>query len=183
MVYIADMESVGERLRNLRERARLTLGQVGEYEHLSAQYLSRLERGVNDPAVWDLLARLARRYHTSTDYLLGLTDDARPSAIARAEVDDVSEERALNPVVQALLDTVGRLNEWRQRELVFIAQGMASAQKAEAGESMNVLFDYVEENYGVEMADRLEHVMSLLISADEASLRRVIAMLEAIDDQ
>lgn len=191
MVYIADMADVGSRLRELREKSRLTLGQVGEYEHLSAQYLSRLERGINDPGVWDLLARLAKRYHTSTDYLLGLTDDARPSAIARAAVDGVSEERALyvavNPVVQALLDTVAGLNEWRQRELVFIARGMSAAQEAEVAEDpagvaegMEALFDYVEGAYGADLANRLEDAMSLLLCADEPTLRRLADFLESI---
>jgi len=74
------MESVGERLRLQRKRNSLTLGQVAEYENLSKGYLSDLERGVNAPPAWPLLARLTQRYKTSADYLLGLTDDPRPTA-------------------------------------------------------------------------------------------------------
>lgn len=83
------MRTVGERLRERREKAGLTLGQAGEYEGISAQYLSRLERGVNDPSVWGLLLRLAKRYRTSTDYLLGLTDDPGFSHTLTGQVNEV----------------------------------------------------------------------------------------------
>jgi transcriptional regulator with XRE-family HTH domain len=123
MVYIADMASVGERLRNRREQARLTLGQVGEYEHLSAQYLSRLERGVNDPGVWDLLARLAKRYNTSTDYLLGLTDDPRPLTALQAVSEEKAEYRthnteSINEAQRAVLDFFDSLSE-EEQDFVF----------------------------------------------------------------
>lgn len=36
--------SVGERLRERRKAARLTLGQVGAYEGITPQYLSQLEK-------------------------------------------------------------------------------------------------------------------------------------------
>jgi transcriptional regulator with XRE-family HTH domain len=76
--YIRDMWEIGLRLRQQREKANLKIGQVAEYENISAPYISQLETGVNKPN-WDLLARLARRYHTSADYILGLTDDPRPA--------------------------------------------------------------------------------------------------------
>lgn len=69
----------GERLREQRDNAGLTLGQVATYEGVTPQYLSNLEKGRNAPNVWPLLARLARRYGCSTDYLLGLTDDPTPA--------------------------------------------------------------------------------------------------------
>lgn len=72
------MATVGERLRERREERELSQGQVAAYEGISPQYLSKLELGTNEPGVWDLLARLARRYETSADYILGLTDDPVP---------------------------------------------------------------------------------------------------------
>lgn len=65
----------GIRLRQQRKRQKFTLGQISEYENLSKSYLSNLESGVNTPPTWPLLARLARRYRTSADYLLGLVDN------------------------------------------------------------------------------------------------------------
>jgi transcriptional regulator with XRE-family HTH domain len=65
--------TVGDRLRQQRERANLSQGQVGKYEGVTPQYISDLERGRNNPPAWDLLARLAKRYGCTTDYLLGRT--------------------------------------------------------------------------------------------------------------
>ena len=86
LVYHRGM-SIGQRLREKRHDAGLTLGQVGEHEGITAQYLSDLERGKNQPNTWSLLARLARRYQTSADYLLGLEDAA--AAASRPEIAEI----------------------------------------------------------------------------------------------
>lgn len=75
--------TVGQRLREQRKRAKLSLGQVAEYEGIGLQYLSKLERGVNSPPAWVLLARLAVRYGTTTDYLLGLAESSLPPFTAK----------------------------------------------------------------------------------------------------
>lgn len=66
------------RLRIARERAGLTQVQVELYYGVGEKYVSKLERGENNPAGWDLVRKLARAYRTSTDWLLGLTEDYRP---------------------------------------------------------------------------------------------------------
>lgn len=91
--------TVGERLRERRHKAGLSLGQVGEYERLTPQYLSDIERGRNNPAVWPLLSRLARRYRTTTDYLLGNTEDPNPPEAQLSE-----EEAALLTLWRGLPD-------------------------------------------------------------------------------
>lgn len=75
---ITTMWDIGQRLREQRERAHLTQGQVAAFEECDVNYISKLERGVNKPNVWPMLARLARRYHTTTDYLLGISEDPNP---------------------------------------------------------------------------------------------------------
>lgn len=77
--------TIGERLRRRRQDLGFSLGQVGEYEGITPQYLSNLENGRNEPNVWSLLQRLAKRYRTTTDYLLGLTDDPDPVRAANRE--------------------------------------------------------------------------------------------------
>lgn len=76
--YNSHVNITGERLRLMREQQGLSIRAVARQEQISPSYLSGLERGENAPNVWPLLARLARRYGTTTDYLLGLTDDPRP---------------------------------------------------------------------------------------------------------
>lgn len=74
------MWEIGRRLREQREKAKLTQGQVAVYEGCDVNYISKLERGVNRPNVWPMLAHLAKRYGTTSDYLLGLNDDPSPVA-------------------------------------------------------------------------------------------------------
>jgi len=94
------MSIIQARLKERREATGLSQGQVAEYEGISTSYLSGLERGYNAPAVWPLLARLARRYRTNTDYLLGLTDDPRPMETAES-VTVVKEAWVAYEVVSA----------------------------------------------------------------------------------
>lgn len=77
--YIGIMWDIGKRLRERREKAGLTQGQLEEYGVIKKSYLSNFETGTNQPKVWPLLAKLAERYKTSTDYILGLTDDPSPN--------------------------------------------------------------------------------------------------------
>ena len=65
------------RLRDLREDRDLTQKQVAELLKMSQTGYSKYETGENDVPTRVLLA-LAELYHTSTDYLLGLTDERKP---------------------------------------------------------------------------------------------------------
>ncbi len=65
------------RLRDLREDADLNQTQVAEYLHMSQTGYSKYETGENDIPT-RVLIELARLYHTSADYLLGLTDRRTP---------------------------------------------------------------------------------------------------------
>ena len=62
------------RLRDLREDADLTHKQVANYLGMSQTGYSKYETGENDIPTQVLIA-LAKFYHTSVDYLLGLTDE------------------------------------------------------------------------------------------------------------
>ena len=68
---------MGYRLRDLREDADLSQTQVARYLGMSQTGYSKYETGENDVPT-QVLIRLARFYHTSTDYLLGLTDKRDP---------------------------------------------------------------------------------------------------------
>ena len=62
------------RLRDLREDADLTQTPVAKYLGMSQTGYSKYETGENDIPTQVLIA-LAKFYHTSVDYLLGLTDE------------------------------------------------------------------------------------------------------------
>lgn len=66
-----------ERIRNLREDADLYQRDLAEYLHCTQVTYSRYELGTRDIPT-DVLVALAQFYKTSTDYLLGLTDEKNP---------------------------------------------------------------------------------------------------------
>ena len=65
------------RIRDLREDADLSQQEMADYLHCSQQVYSNYELGqrVISP---DILIKLAKFYHTSVDYLLGLTNVREP---------------------------------------------------------------------------------------------------------
>lgn len=71
------MDNYYPRLRDLREDRDLSQQQVADYLGMKQPQYSRYERGQRDIPT-DVLILLARMYKTSTDYILGLTNDSRP---------------------------------------------------------------------------------------------------------
>lgn len=62
-----------ERLQELREEAELTQRELGLFLHISQRAYSHYENGTRNIPL-DTLIRLAQYYHTSIDYLVGLTN-------------------------------------------------------------------------------------------------------------
>lgn len=65
------------RIRDLREDADLRQQDLADYLQCTQVSYSHYELGKRDIPT-DVLICLARFYRTSTDYLLGLTDERRP---------------------------------------------------------------------------------------------------------
>lgn len=65
------------RLRELREDNDLTQKALAEYLHIRQNTYSQYETGMRQLPL-DALIQLANYFHTSTDYLLGLTDEMKP---------------------------------------------------------------------------------------------------------
>lgn len=122
------MWEIGNRLRESRELAKLKQGQVAEYEDISKSYVSQLESGDNQPN-WELLARLARRYKVSADYILGLIDKPMPierkqvpaATLSIREQGEFYAPRAVDEMVRLMWD----LSEERQRAILNVAKIIA----------------------------------------------------------
>lgn len=71
------------RIRDLREDMDLTQKQLADYLHIRQNTYSQYETGQRQLPI-DALIALARYYRTSTDYLLGLTDERRPYPESRS---------------------------------------------------------------------------------------------------
>lgn len=65
------------RLRDMREDRDLTQTTVAELLHIRQNTYSQYENGQRQLPV-DVLIQLSLIYQTSTDYLLGITDEPRP---------------------------------------------------------------------------------------------------------
>ena len=64
-------------IRDLREDADLTQQQVADMLHCSQQVYANYELGQRDIPT-SILIELAKLHNTSTDYILGLTDERKP---------------------------------------------------------------------------------------------------------
>lgn len=65
------------KIRDLREDNDFTQQQVAEYLKCDRSLYSKYEREERDVPL-DIIVRLALFYHTSVDYIVGLTDDKKP---------------------------------------------------------------------------------------------------------
>lgn len=65
------------RIRDLREDSDLNQTQMAKQLGMSQTGYSKYETGENDIPT-SILISLSRIYHTSVDYLLGLTDEIKP---------------------------------------------------------------------------------------------------------
>lgn len=71
------MDNYYHRLKDLREDHDLSQQQVADFLDMKQPQYSRYERGLRDLPT-DVLIRLAMLYKTSTDYILGLTNNSKP---------------------------------------------------------------------------------------------------------
>lgn len=67
------MVNMGEKLKSLRIEKNLTQKQVADRIGLAISAVSSYESGTRYPS-YDVLVKLARIFHVSTDYLLGITN-------------------------------------------------------------------------------------------------------------
>lgn len=66
-----------QRLEDLRVDADKTQAQIAQVLYCKREVYRRYEKGIHELPVWALI-KLAEYYNTSTDYILGLTDDPTP---------------------------------------------------------------------------------------------------------
>ena len=65
------------KIRDLREDRDLTQKEIAEYLHIKQNTYSQYENGQRQIPL-ECLVALAKFYKTSTDYILGLTDNPEP---------------------------------------------------------------------------------------------------------
>src|SRR5690606_14912136 len=80
------MDTIGDRLRFLRRKKRLTMEQVSEYTDIPKSTLSGYENGHREPPP-DKMQILVNFYNTSSDFILGIVDDDSPAEVTHNAKD------------------------------------------------------------------------------------------------
>lgn len=104
------MMSTGERIRNTREDLDILQQELADAVGINVSVLSRIEKGtraIRD----DELAKIAKKLHVSSDYLLELSDTAQPPvapsstlALSAHEQDLLRKYRTLTTDHQGAVD-------------------------------------------------------------------------------
>ena len=87
------MPSLGDRILLLRRHKHWTQKQLADKVGLSPNTIARVERNLVDTLRGDTIAKLARALATSTDYLLGLSEEPDiPSEMSPTELVHAGRE-------------------------------------------------------------------------------------------
>ncbi len=97
--------SIGERIRELRQSKNLRQEQVAKIIGVDRSAVTAYENGTRQPT-FDTLVSMARLFHVSTDYLLGITD-ARTIDITGLTENEID---ILNALVQSMVQKNRMLN-------------------------------------------------------------------------
>lgn len=156
------MSQIAERLKELRERANHSQEGIAAVAGVSQVTWSNWEK--DPPNQFRALARLSARYHTSTDYLLGLTDDPSPRRGA-----------ALPAPVREVVALATAWPEARQQELLDVALVMEAAERdadlREYDRIMGLLAAVAEGDIATEA---LETVLRAHAAGDRAEALRLV---------
>jgi len=93
---------LGERIKRLRQQKKLTQGKLGEKVNVTKVSISGYENGNRTPDT-ETLQKLADVLETSTDYLLGRTDNPSPKepvTVADQKIELTPEELKILEVIK-----------------------------------------------------------------------------------
>ena len=77
MAGISAVETIGDRVRVMRQRRGIRQGELAQRIHASANAINMLEVGLITNPHADRIVALAQALECSADYLLGLSEDPR----------------------------------------------------------------------------------------------------------
>lgn len=108
------MAAVGARIKSLREHLGLEVGQLAYKTGISRAHIYRIENNERPNVSGALLALVAEALDTSTDYLLGLTNDPRSRPLA----EDLDDDPELVLRRHRLAERIARLSPARQKQII-----------------------------------------------------------------
>lgn len=129
------IDTIGERVKQLRDRAGLSQGGLAQLvarEANETDYhqtaISAIERGTKRPSV-QVLAALAKILNTNTDYLLGLTDDEKPASDLEDQVVVGVHDQEERRLLQETVDLLSGKSRDEQRYIVDLVRRLMGSTK------------------------------------------------------
>ena len=135
---MAERETPGQRIRNLREAAFTTQKDFAERIGVAPSQLSRIESGETKTISSDILIAIATEFDVSTDYLLGLSTLQKPRNV------DVTFNRMVNGEMD--MDVLKRLIEHKHFPQLTKMVRIYFADELEYGiQSRNMMLDVLSD--------------------------------------
>lgn len=98
------MGIIADRLASMRQKHGLTQEELAELAEISQNSISRYERNLTDPTS-EVIVKLAKALATSSDYLLGMTDNStlnlKSEDLETKEQEVITQWRRGNPAQAA----------------------------------------------------------------------------------
>ena len=113
----AQMEALGDFIRNRRKQANLSLRQLAEKTRLSNPYLSQIERGLHQPSM-RVIKLIADALNVSAETLL-----TQAGLLHHGDGEDNAADRQ-NPAVEAAIDSDDRLSDQQKSALISVYRSM-----------------------------------------------------------
>ena len=139
---MAERETPGQRIRNLREAAFITQKDFAERIGVAPSQLSRIESGETKTISSDILIAIATEFDVSTDYLLGLSTFQKPRNVdvTMTGLSEVAFNRMVNGEMD--MDVLNRLIEHKHFSQLTKMIRIYFADELEYGiQSRNMMLD------------------------------------------
>ena len=143
---MAERETPGQRIRNLREAAFITQKDFAERIGVAPSQLSRIESGETKTISSDILIAIATEFDVSTDYLLGLSTFQKPRNVdvTMTELSEVAFNRMVNGEMD--MDVLNRLIEHKHFPHLIKIIRIYFADELEYGiQSRNMMLDVLSD--------------------------------------
>lgn len=143
---MAERETPGQRIRNLREAAFITQKDFAERIGVAPSQLSRIESGETKTISSDILIAIATEFDVSTDYLLGLSTLQKPRNVdvTMTGLSEVAFNRMVNGEMD--MDVLNRLIEHKRFPQLTKMIRIYFADELEYGiQSRNMMLDVLSD--------------------------------------
>jgi transcriptional regulator with XRE-family HTH domain len=134
------------------------------YLSISSAHVSDLEKDKANPSL-DLLARLADYYRTTTDYLLGRTDDQAPR-----------RDEPLPDLVREIVELLLGMAPQRQQDVLAVVQTLMALdeRKADHLQAYDRMMELIEKAGGEDAVEALETALRAGAAGDTPAALRLI---------